>query len=117
MASMRSARFASWPARAATRGAAREGRGLPMQRATSGVEFVFEPLDLLPQRVAFAPVPIPISVGAFLFLSQSFDLALLPLELFDQIFARGRAPSREHPSVMARVRRLYKYDFLDMAYG
>jgi hypothetical protein len=43
----------------------------------------------------------------------SLDLALLPRELVDQIFARSGAPSREHAAVMARLLTLYKYDYLD----
>jgi hypothetical protein len=95
-----------------------------MQRAARVVEIVFEPIDFFTQLIAVATVPIAIAVRALMLTPQSLDLstlaldlALLPLECVNQFFAGGRPPSRVHATVMARSRNLYKYDFLDRAYG
>jgi hypothetical protein len=86
-----------------------------MQLPARLVEFVFKPIDLLPQLVAVAPITIAIPIRALVFAPQPFDLALLSLQLFDQFLTRRRGPSRLHAPVMARLKNLYKYRLLDSA--
>jgi hypothetical protein len=112
------------PTRGAWRRPARKGRCLPMQRPARLVQIVLQPVDFLAQLIAVAPVPIAIAIRALMLAPQSLDLsalaldlALLPLEFVNQLIACGRPPSREHVAVMARLRNLYKYDFLDPTYG
>ena len=80
------------------------------------IQIVFEPINFLPELVAVAAVPIPVPIRALMFAPQAlnlapltFDLALLPFELLDQLVAGRRAPSRLHAPVMARLKNLYKY--------
>ena len=87
-----------------------------MQGALGFVEVVFEPIDLLAQLVAVAPVAVAIPIRTLVFPSQSLDLttlafefAFLPFELLDQLVAGRRPPSRLHPAVMARLKNLYKW--------
>jgi len=96
------------PAGPPTRGAARERRGLSVQRAPRIIELVFEPVDLLAQPVAFAPIAVPVAFRLFAFASQTLVLTLSPFQFGDQILARGRAPARVHGFVMPRVDRKYK---------
>lgn len=124
LSSVRRPWLAARPTRWPTRRSPRERRRLPMQRASRLVQIVLEPIDFLAQLIAIVAIPIPIPVRAFVLAPQALDLttltldlALLPLEFVNQLFACGRPPSREHASVMARLRNLYKYDFLDPAYG
>jgi hypothetical protein len=86
-----------------------------MRGAAGAIEFVAQPLDLLTQLVTLVPIPIPIAIGPRLLAAQALDLALLPLELGDQLVARCGAPVRLHRSVMPRRATEYKYDFLDLA--
>jgi hypothetical protein len=92
LAAVAASRFPSRPAGRPARGAARERRGLPECRAPREVEVVFEPLDLLAQRVAFLSISIPILIRPLMLASQPFDLALLPLELLEQFVPRRGAP-------------------------
>jgi hypothetical protein len=97
--------FAAWP----TRGAARERRGLSERRAPRQIEVVFEPLDLLAQRVAFLTISIPILIRPLMLATEPFNLALLPLEFLEQLVARGGAPLRsQHTVLMPRSREEYK---------
>jgi hypothetical protein len=95
--------------------AARERRGLTMGGPSRRIQFVFEPLDLLAQRVPFATVPIARMSGSVLVATEAFDFALLPrdllllpLELGDQFLARRRAPPRSHAAVIASCGAKYK---------
>jgi hypothetical protein len=47
--------------------------------------------------------------------SESLDLALLPLQLRDQVISRRRPPSGVHAPVMPRSRREYKQEPLNRA--
>jgi hypothetical protein len=101
--------LAARPTRRAARVTARERRGLPKRRAPRQIEVIFEPLDLLAQRIAFLTIPIPILIRAFVLASEPLDFALLSLQLLDQLVARRRAPfGPEHVSVMPRFGREYK---------
>ena len=115
--SVRRARLAARSTRWPTRRPAREGRRLPMERAARLVEIVLEPVDFLAQLIAVAAVPIAIPIGPLVLSPQALILSLQSLEFGDQFLASGRVPSRVHAPVMARLRNLYRYDFLDRAYG
>jgi hypothetical protein len=79
--------------------------------ATGGVKFVFEVVDLLPEPLTLAsqPITLPLEPGALTL--QLADLLLLPLELFDQIVARGRLPP--HAPFMPKPETKYKYKAAD----
>jgi len=115
LAFIRRARFAAGSSGLAARGAARERCGLPMQRTSRFVEVILEPIDLLAKRVALPPIAITVSIRALMLAPQSLNLALLPLDLLNQVLAGRRAPSRMHAPVMARLKNSYKYKYLDSA--
>jgi hypothetical protein len=73
------------------------------------VEVVFEPIDLLAELVAVAPISIPIALHTLMLASQPLVLALQSLEFGDQFLAGGRVPSRVHAPVMTRLENRYKY--------
>lgn len=93
-----------------------------MDRALGGLECVFEAIDLVSQPIALStqlvPLtaetialtldvgPLPIPFGPLS--AQPFNLALLPLQLGDQVVARRGAPARSHALVMPRLVRKYK---------
>jgi hypothetical protein len=76
-----------------------------MQRTPSIVQLVFEPVDLLPQALAFQTVAVSL---AFQVASQALVFALLAFQFRDQFFVRRCAPARLHAFVMPRVDRKYK---------
>jgi hypothetical protein len=84
-----------------------------MQRPTCRIEIVFEPIDLLPELVAIASIPIPVSVRALMLATQALVLAMESLELGDQLLTTGRVPPRMHAPVMPRLPNEYKYEVLD----
>jgi hypothetical protein len=81
---------------------------LSVQRPTSRIQFVFEPIDLLAQAITFTPVSHALPLGSVAFAPQTLILALLPFNLCDQLLARRGAPTRSHTLVMPRVDRKYK---------
>jgi hypothetical protein len=71
-------------------GAFRERRGLAEAGPPRGVAFVFEPINLLPDSVAFPAQAIAVAFDALEPLDLAplaFDLRLLPLELLQQVLA------------------------------
>src|SRR5229473_3714600 len=91
----------------------RKRRGLPVAGAAGRVQLLLQAIDLLPEPLALTPPPIPFLFDARLFTLQALDLALLPLQLFQQLVTRRGAP-RLHAPVMPDPRNLYKYKFLDL---
>lgn len=99
------------PARTARRprpGAPRERGRLAVHFAPRVIELIFEAFDLLPQRVPFIAVAIPVPIRSLVLASQALDFALLPLQLRDQLFTRRRVPLGLHASVMPRSSTKYK---------
>jgi len=93
--------FSAGAARRPCGDAARKGRGLAMQRPPRIIELVLEPVDLLLQLVALLTIPVAVLIGPLVLASQSLDLALLSLQLCDQLVSRRRAPFwLEHASLM-----------------
>jgi hypothetical protein len=84
-----------------------------MQGATSFVEIVFEPVDLLAQLVAVASIPVTIAIRPLMLPSQPIILALQALKLGDRFLARGCLPARVHVPVNGTFENLYKYKRLD----
>jgi hypothetical protein len=93
------------PAWSATRRAARQRRRLSVQRSPCIIQFVFEPVDLLPQPVAFLTAAITLAVQLA---AQALVFPLLAFEFGDEFVARGRAPARVHAPVMPRLEQMYK---------
>jgi hypothetical protein len=121
LAPVRDSRFAPGTARRPPRRAPRERRGLVMPRASGLVEVVFEPIDLLAQLVAVSTIPVAVPIRALVLAPQALDLttltldlALLPREFVNQLVACRGSPSREHASVMPRLKNLYKYKCSDL---
>jgi hypothetical protein len=102
---IRSTRLPPWPVWSATRRAARERRRLSVQRAPRIIQFVFEPVNLLPKAPAFLAAAITL---AFQLALQALVFALLAFEFGYQCLARCRAPARLHALVMPRPDRKYK---------
>lgn len=103
------ASFPAWPTRWTLRPAPRKRRGLPMQRASGVVEFVFEPFDLLAERVPFLAIPIPVLISRLMLAAPALDLPLLPFKLSDQLLARRGAPLRsQHTLLMPCLAEEYK---------
>jgi hypothetical protein len=76
-----------------------------VQRPPRIVQLVFEPIDFLPQTIAFLLMTLLL---AFKLASEPFVLPLLAFQFGDQLVARGRAPARLHTLVMPRRDRKYK---------
>jgi hypothetical protein len=81
---------------------------LPVHLATGVLEQIFEAVDLLAQRVALLPVPIAVLIRPLVLAPQSLDLALLSLQLRDQVIPRRGPPVGVHGPVMPRSRMEYK---------
>jgi hypothetical protein len=95
---------------------------LAIHLAAGVVEVIFELLDLPAEPVAVVAVAIPVAIGSFVLASQPLDLVLLPLELGDQrralallslqlrdqVLARGGQPASLHATVMPRLSTKYK---------
>jgi hypothetical protein len=86
-----------------------------MQRALGGVQFLFEPVNLASQPIAFLPKPIPLApqllhiAGDLVALTpQPLVVAFLPFDLGDEVVTSIRAPARVHALVMPRFDREYK---------
>jgi hypothetical protein len=122
LSTMGGTRLSTGAARAATWGAARKWGRLSMQRASSDIQRLFEPMNLTVQPIAFASQLIALStenldfpfqirtlpIGFGPLATQSIDLSLLPFAFGDQIVTRDRAPARGHALVMPRFSWKYK---------
>lgn len=102
----------SWCARRRT---ARERGRLPVHLATSIVQQVFESVDLLAERVPLLAVPVAVAIRPLVLAPQSLDLALLALQLRDQLLTRRGLPPRLHASVMPRLPTKYKKERMNGA--
>jgi len=99
-------RLAAGAPRRGGAGAAREWRGLSIDRATRRLEFLFQCLVLTPQA-------LPLRLRAAQVLAQALDLARL---IVDDLLGIARwclGPSPRHAIVIAKARSKYKYEILD----
>ena len=76
-----------------------------MDRASGVIQLAFEPVDFLPQVLAFLSMAIALVLQVA---PQALVFAFLSFEFGDQFFARGRAPARLHAQVMPWTDRKYK---------
>jgi len=114
-AAIRTTRPSARRSRGARRCSTRERGGLPIHLATGVVELVFEAVDLLAEDVPLLPVAVPVAIRSFVLAPESLNLALLPLQLRDQLLARRGLPSRLHAPVMPRSPMEYKTETLNDA--
>jgi hypothetical protein len=106
---------ATGPARCGRGNPTRERGGLSVHLAAGVVEEVLEVVDLLPQGVALLPVPVSVPIRLLVLAPESIDLALLSLQLRDQVIPRRGPPSGVHALVMPRSPMEYKKKTLNGA--